>query len=256
MTGSSGYVILRGALFGEEGIRSLNVTGVILQLAYRLRRHECGVWSLGRWIGLLWILAMIGALIYWWPQPWPVVLLGVLFLGYLAVLRWASWRGYVHFEAATPAAARLHNPSASPPLRPEELVPVRASGWFTVEGKNQYYMDLEADYESVATREHIVLGRVHPSRFLVLGQWPVHELGWWYIFFRPATIRRIEAGTVHFGSESRHGLQVVYAPDEETEQTVYLTCNDVEGLRRIWTDLLLDAPAGVALSDPGDCSGD
>lgn len=132
---------------------------------------------------------------------------------------------------------------------------MRASGWFTVEGKNQYYMDLDADYMTVATREHIVLARVHPSRFLAVGEWPFHELGWWYIFFRPTMIRRVEVGTLHFGPEPAHGLQVIYAPDKETEMAIYLTSDKVGVLQRIWNDLLVDAPAGVVLSGPGDWPG-
>jgi len=85
------------------------------------------------------------------------------------------------------------------PLRAEELVPVRVSGWCTVEGQDQYYMDLDAQFETVETREHIVLARVLPSQFLLVGRWSGSELGWWYIFFHPATIRRLDAGQLSFG---------------------------------------------------------
>jgi hypothetical protein len=137
-------------------------------------------------------------------------------------------------------------------LRTEELVPIRASGLFAVEGKNRYFVDLEADFETVDSREHIVLARVLPSRFLLLGQWPGDELGWWYIFFQPAMIRQLAAGAVHFGGGGRPALALLYSPDGETEETIYLTFDDRAAMGRVWQDLVRDGfPAGPPLA--GSC---
>jgi hypothetical protein len=216
----------------------LSLTGVVLQIAYRLRRHSWLGWSLARWIGTLLVFAGVVALIRWWWYPWPGIVLGGSFLVYVLILAWADRRRYVQFKTGSGAQAQR----SAPALRAEELIPIRASGWFTVEGKVQYYVDLEADFETVATREHIVLGRVRPSRFLGLGCWPDWEFGWWYIFFQPAMIRKMAMGHFCFGRRSRLALQVVYAPDEKTLQTIYLTLDDALLLQRLWDDLARDAP--------------
>jgi hypothetical protein len=234
----------------------LSVIGLVLQLAYRLRRHIWLAWSLARWLGLLLVAAGVGALIRWWLHPWPAVLLGVLFLAYVAVLGWAARRRYVHFEAMPNAEMLLEHTLSAAPLRTEELVPLRASGWFTVERRRQYYMDLEADFETVGTREHIILARVYPSRFLRLGWWPSEELGWWYIFFGPATIRELEVGHLCFGRRPHQALRIVYAPDAETTEIIYLTSEDASALRRVWEDLLLDAPPDIVVPEVAEHLGD
>jgi hypothetical protein len=225
---------------------------MILRFTYQLRRHLWAEWPLSRWVGALLLAATLGSLFVHWLRPWAAVLIGLLYLGYVLVLAWASRRAYIHYELRPQVDALRHNPLNESPLRSEELVPVRASGWFSVEGKDRYYVDLEADFETVATREHIILGRVRPSQFLYLGTWATEELGWWYIFFQPAMIREMEMGRLYFGAEPQLVLRLVYAPDAETEQTIYLNFDDEPALRRVWADLLLDsAPATVAPGRPG-----
>lgn len=231
---------------GERQV--LTLTGMILQFTYRLRRHLWLGWSLARWFGTLLLLAAVAILIRWWWAPWPAILIGAFLIFYLFILVWAERRRYVAFVSVSDVRSFLTPEADGPPLRAEELIPVRASGWFTVEGKNQYYMDVEADFETVGTREHIVLGRIHPSRFLWLGHWPEWELGWWYIFFLPTMIRKLAVGYLYFGPQPRLSIQVVYAPDEETVETVYLTFADRASLRRVWEDLQRDAPP-VALPE-------
>lgn len=220
----------------------MNVLGLILSLAYRLRRHFWAAWTLARWLGLLILALGLWALISWWPNPWPPVIAGVVLILYVGLLAWARRVGYVHYTRVPDEEQRLTGQKAPLPLRKEELVPARASGWFTVEGKDQYYVDVEADFETVGTGEHIVMGRIHPSRFLVLGNWPGYELGWWYIFFQPGMIRKVDMGQLVAGPRPQWALRVVYTPDEDTEQTLYLASDDTTSLRRLWDNLLKDAP--------------
>jgi len=222
----------------------LSAIGFILKIAYRLRRHWWLAWSLARWLGLLLLILAVWSLIRFWPNPWLAIMLAVVFLAYAAVQYWAERRGYVHFEPLPEVETPL-SPDPPPGLGVEELVPIRASGWFTVEGKDQYYVDVEADFETVGTREHIVLGRVYPSRFLLVGRWPRFELGWWYIFFQPAMIRSLTLGHLYAGTQPQLALRVAYAPDAETLQVIYLVFEDRQALRRVWDDLLLDTPSGV-----------
>jgi hypothetical protein len=227
----------------------LSATGLILQVAYRLRRHLWLAWPLSRWLGLLMFLTCIWALLRWRPWPWATLIPASIYLVYLGILTWAKQQGYLRFKPLSGEVAREPDPSptgsALPPLGIQEMVPARASGWFTVEGENQYYIDLDADFETVGTREHIVLARVHPSSYLMFGQWPKYEMGWWYIFFQPEMIQDMRLGHLDFGAQPQLALRIVYTPNGETEEAAYLTFDDEVGLRRVWDDLLRDAPPGV-----------
>jgi hypothetical protein len=218
----------------------LSTTGIILQIAYRLSRHFWLGWSLARWFGLLILGLGVWALIRWWPNSWPAISAGMVFLLYASILTWARHTGYIRYARLFDEEQQLTEGYVPPSLRKEELVPARVSGWFTVEGQNQYFVDVEADFETVGTREHIVLGRVHPSRFLLLGRWLKEELGWWYVFVQPSMIRQMDIGELTAGPQPQRVLRIVYVPDTDTEQTVYLRADD-EALRRIWQDLLEDA---------------
>ena len=217
----------------------MSLTGLVLQFSYRLQRHIRFSQPLARWLGLL-LLVLAGWSLYrWWPFAWQAALLIGLFLGYVLVLAWAARSGYVRFQPARTRRKRARR-TARPPLRPEELVPVRVSGWFTVEGQDQYFVDVEAGIETVETREHIVMACIKPTRFLLLGRWPMRDTGWWYIFFQPSTIQEIHPGHLTFGARSRQALRIVYAPDADTVQTIYLAFDDPVALRRVWDDLVLD----------------
>lgn len=229
----------------------MNLTGLFLQTAYRLRRHLWAGWPLSSLAALLLVGCGLVVVIYWWPRFWLAAPFVALLIAFVGTLRWATRREYVHFELLPDAAALLQNQDL-PPLRTEELVPVRASGLFSVEGKVQYYMDVEANFETMETREHIVLGRVRPSRFLLLGRWPAWELGWWYIFVQPAMIREMSLGHLHFGRQTYLALRLVYYASDDTLQTIYLAPKDRAVLRRVWDDLMLDAPREVSVPLPRD----
>jgi hypothetical protein len=219
----------------------VNLKGGVLQLAYRLRHHFWLGMSLARWLGLLLFVDCVALLIHWWPSLWPASPLALLLLIYISFLIWADRRQYVGFEPAGDGQTLISNASPDPPLHCEERIPIRASGWFEVHGKRQYFVDIEADFETVETQEHIVLGRVHASRFLWLGWWPADELGWWYIFFQPAMIQEVSVGHLGFGTRPQQALRVVYSPGEEVQETIYLAFEDAEAMHCVWHDLLKDA---------------
>jgi hypothetical protein len=162
----------------------------------------------------------LAALIARWPRIELALLLGLAWLLYVLLLAWAGRRRFAHFVPLAPSDVPPE--PGLPPLDKAERVPIRACGWFSVQGKERRLADIEADYESVGTREHIILGRLRPSRFLGLGRWPAEELGWWYIFFQPAMIRRLRVGHLCFGARPRLALQVVYAVDEVKQETLHL----------------------------------
>jgi hypothetical protein len=219
----------------------LSFIGIVLHAAYRLRRHLWAAWPLSRWLGLLALVAAVGVLPRWQVS----VALVAVWLLYVVLLWWAGRRRFTHFQAVPPSQLFRGDANPALPVRVEEMVPIQASGLFTVEGKAQTYIELDARIQTVETREHIVLAEVHPSRFLFLGRWPEFELGWWYIFIRPTDIQTVEAGNLHVGLYPRPAIRVVYALDEETQETAYLSAADVRSLRRIWDDLVRDAPSGA-----------
>jgi hypothetical protein len=202
-------------------------------------------WPLSRWFGLFFLGSSLILLVYFWPVFWFGVALGVCWLAYVMALFWSARQRFVCFKAEKDPMLTSQGATGAP-LAPEELVAVRASGSFTVEGQTRYYVDVEAEFETVGTREHIVLARVRASRFLLLGRWPSPELGWWYIFFRPESIRELSSGSLCFGPQDQPTIRVVYAPDKDTEETFYLSFADRGVLHRVWADLVLDAPPGVA----------
>lgn len=188
---------------------------------------------------------MVWAFLFWSTHSWTALIPAALFLVYLLLLVWAGRQGYIRFEPISEQARLPGDSPQVPPLGAQQKVPTRASGRFAVAGQERDYVDLPAEFETVNTREHIVLGRVHPSRFLLLGRWPEKEHGWWYIFFQPAMIRGLHLGHLHHGLRARQALRVTYAPDQDSPQAVYFTFDDALALRRVWDDLALDAPPGA-----------
>lgn len=223
----------------------MSFRGSLLQAAYRLRRYLWGGWPLSRWLGLLILACAVASLIWQWPQFWLAALCTVVYLAYILFLAWAGRLGYVHFETASREEGLFQSTDDPSKLRIEEMVPIRASGLFSVEGQEQYFVDIEADFETVGSREHIVLGRIHPSRFLLLGRWPGEQLGWWYVFFEPAMIRDICLGSLLFGAQPSLALRVTYAPDDDSLEEVYLASESNGIIYKIWDDLKQDAPASV-----------
>lgn len=219
----------------------MSLTGLVLQFAYRLQRHNRFGWPLARWLGLLLLVVAGWALFRWWPFAWQSALLVGLFAGYLAILAWAARAGYVRFHPDEGIEDPPETLNSFLTLRPEEMVPVRASGWFTVMDQEEYFVDVDGAFETVATREHIIMGHIEPTRFLLLGRWPNRDTGWWYIFFQPSAVQELRAGRLSFGARSRRALRIEVAPDPETRQTIYLAFDDAAALRRVWDDLLLDA---------------
>jgi hypothetical protein len=229
------------------------MTPLLLKLAYQLRHHTLGEWSLDRWGITVGSLAAAGILLRWFlrelpPAPawhWAILLLIIVSALGLAYLRhWAGRQMYVVFAAAPSSVA-----PASRPLAPTDKVSVRATAVFEVEGKERLFADLLAYWRTFGSREHAVLAIVQRARFLLLGSVAERILGMWYVFFTPAMIETITPGTVAFGAASRPALRVAYRftppaagrkPAALVTRLLYLSFADEAGRAQVWADLLAD----------------
>jgi len=192
------------------------IRGWLLQLSYRLSRHYVGLLSIGVWIVALGlIVVLIGLLPKVWLSPAVMSSAGVIALLTLALLIWGRLSQYHHFrvqdEFLTPA-------TESRPMRGLEQVCARATGKFSVEGKERFFVDLEAIYHSFDTREHVIMAHVPPSRFLLLAKSRKELLGMWYAFLRPEQIEIVEAGVLAFGRGRKPALRITYRGEKRSEK--------------------------------------
>jgi hypothetical protein len=220
----------------------LALLGLILKVSYGLKRLRLWGQPLNRWLlflCLLGILAVAADLIESGPVADALVLL--VGLGLMLALLWAGRTRYLIFR-------RAEHPSLSasvtnvPQLAPEEKVPVWASGHFEVSGMRRYFVEAQAYFETVETREHIIIAWTSQRSLLGLAASPREETGLWYVFFMPATIQEVEAGELYFGLRLRPALKVVYQSESGSRETVYLSFDHREQRGAVLADLRRDAP--------------
>jgi len=213
--------------------------GLILKVNYRLHRLRLWGQPLNRWLfllSLLGILAVAVDLVESGPVAETVIILAGL--GLMLALLWAGRTRYLVFR-------RAENPSSTtdgPQLAPEEKVPVRASGHFEVSGMRRYFVEAQAYFETVDTREHIIIAWTPRWSLLGLAASPREEMGLWYAFFMPATIQEIEVGKVYSGLRPRPALKVVYQSESGSRETIYLSFDHSEQREVVLADLRHDAP--------------
>jgi hypothetical protein len=216
----------------------MSLRGHLLRLSYQLDRHYGGPLSVGRWIVVIGLgIALIGLL----PRVrWSLAVVsaaGAIALLTMILLIWGRATRYHHFRPAAPAGA----PAEPCAIKGSDHVKARASGLFSVEGREQFFADLEALYHSFETREHAVMAFVPFSRFLLGGSRP-EQKGMWYIFWQPAQIERIEAGNMEHGARRRPALRIAYRAEKKTEFVCLAFASEAD-MRKAEADLRFDLPA-------------
>jgi hypothetical protein len=214
----------------------MSVVGFILKVSYQLNRHRIGPLRLN----LVPLLFALASGLIWWkmgglPGKQATLIIALCLLLVLVTLL-AKRQGFIVFrerEGTLPPAPDL------PELAPDEKVAVRATGLFEVRDRQRYLVEVTADFATMETKEHIVMGRMLDPRFL-LGA-PKDDAGWWYIFFKPHTIREIEVGQVHFGLRSRPAIKLTYRTSEGKAEPVYLSFDESLQMQRVLEDLRRDA---------------
>jgi hypothetical protein len=213
----------------------MSIVGFILKASYQLNRHRLGPLRLN-FVPLLFALA-IGLI---WRaggltgEQAALIIVFCLVIVLVSVL--AKRQGFIVFRRSGRA---LSSSLDRPELALDEKVAVRATGLFEVRDERRYLVEVTADFATMETREHIVMGRILDSRFLVGA--PKDDAGWWYIFFKPFMIREIEVGQVHFGLRSRPAIKLGYRTEEGKVEPVYLSFDDPFQMQRVLEDLRRDA---------------
>ena len=216
--------------------------GRTFRLLYNLRHHVWGGITLNTWwISLLLVLAL---LFYFGVLPGgmglTVVVLALILVLVLSQL-WANHHLYVWFVEAAKPAPEVGSRTV---LGSNDKVLLRASGVFSVEGDEKCFTDLIAYYRTFDTREHAIMARQTPSRFLGLGRSKSEMLGMWYIFFMPENLNTVTPGRVYFGGTPNPALRLDYVrinPKGKTKDSVvYLSFETELSMQQVLADLLLD----------------
>lgn len=214
---------------------------------YALHRFHFNGLPFARYMVLLWILLAALAALNVLPGRWFTASL-LLLIGIIQIILNQRYRQrkYITF---TPATAPVLNES---PLTPSEKLPIYATGLLSVEGRYQHYSALPGFYRTFATGEHAILCRVQERNWLGLLSWPHDEIGMWYAFVKPTEIERLAWGTLHFGSEKAHALEIEYQleipPSPRRKRTelrreiLYIATSELKDAQRVYIDLLNNLP--------------
>ncbi len=213
----------------------MNIVGLIFKASYQLSRHRIGPLRLN----LVPLVLALASGLLWWKVGGltgeQAILIIVLCLILVLVTLLAKRQSFIIFRRSE--GALLPSPDC-PELAPDEKAAVRATGLFEVRGERRYFVEATADFATMETREHIVMVRMLDSRFLVGA--PKGDVGWWYIFFKPHTLRGIEVGEVCFGLRSRPAIKLITTSEGKVEP-VYLSFDDLLQMQRVLEDLCRDA---------------
>ena len=223
------------------------------RLFYQLLHHEFAGLHFLRWLQVALFAIGAAADLGWVPGGWFSAGLALALLGgLLAGQRYWQARDFVEF---TPAEIPLVTPATLPSAA---KLPIRASGYFSVENKHAHFAWLQGFYRTFPSREHAVICLKQPSSFLGLGHSPANQLGMWYCFFRPEAVQEIRWGEIRFGSENLPGLVVAHTvhlprrnwfqPEKDVRKLCYLACPRREDALAILADLLYDRYAAEVAS--------
>ena len=202
--------------------------------------------SLLRLITIIWIGATFLGLVGAFGGVWIGVLLLLALIAFYVQFFIQRRADFVRF-----AAQKSSEPI--PTILPvQDKVAVYVTGECSVEGKHRRFSCLPGFYRTFATREHALLCQVKDRRIFGIASWDSAEVGLWYVFFHPATIRKIEIGNLFYSNQAMPTVAIHYLAtvkvnkngeaEKTAVQTVFVSTLDPSELERIVADLLVDAP--------------
>jgi len=213
------------------------VVGWFLYLCYKLQTHCIAQISTRNW---LWFTIVVPPVLVFFRHLALTHALLLMLVGGLMLLgtEWARRKGYLIFEPAPLGKDTV----VRSPIAVDERVVGWASGLFAVGEKQRYVVNEAAQFSYVRTREHVVMAHIEQTRFLLLASSVKGGIGWWYVFFMPDRVQRVETGYVWCGIKARPGLALSYRAKENPcqEATVYLAFADVDTIQRVIADLRMD----------------
>lgn len=222
-------------------------------LFYQLSRHEFAGLHFLRWLQVDLLILAGAAALGWIPGGWLAGGLALtLFAALIAGQYYWEAKGFIEFQ---PGEMPLVNPASLPS---SVKLPIRASGYFSVENKHGQFAWLQGFFRTFPSREHAVICLNQPTSLLYFGQSPANQVGMWYSFFRPETVEEIHWGEIRFGKARLPGLAVAYTvrlprrnwfqPEKDVRKLTYLACPQREDALTILADLLYDRYAAEAAS--------
>ncbi len=215
--------------------------GRYYRLLYNLDKHLFFEVRMRTWAN--WVLALLAvmSLLVRIPSAYLASILFLALIGWLSLSsRYARRRYYVHFLPEAPDPPE----DPPPPLWPEDKLLHHASGHFLVEDKEGDWTRLIAYYRTFETREHAIMARLTPSRFLKVGELPREALGMWYRFITPENLLDVAPGRIYFGGGEEPGLRLRYRRFDDKgnplEDLFFLHFDSEADRARVMADLLLD----------------
>lgn len=198
-------------------------------------RRLLGV-SLGGWLALLLVLALLGGLLRSWPAWLLLLLLGGL-VWMLVSFRAARRANFNHF---LPTADPPPGSGSRPPIPPYERVPLHATGVFSVTGRDADVLSRPGHYWQVPLGDHIVMVEETPGKFA-------------YQFFDARSLQSVRRGLLLIGTTPTSCLALTFlsswGPDYTKFQqyddglpsktpprprTIYLSFADAETEQTVW----------------------
>ena len=207
----------------------------IYHIAYKCRQHYIAGWSVTRWLVI--IAFLLPPFLYVIMEAWGLIsaIVASLFsLSLLSVLWLAKHNKYLVFLPYD--FQEIPPPLKS--LQPMKKIAVHASGHFSVQNKNRYFVKEQAYYQKFETGGQVVMVFIRSSRFAWISQSDYFEHGWWYTFFSPNNIIALESTKLMINGVACPTLKFVYQPDGvEEHEILYLSFDEDEDYRCVWADL-------------------
>jgi hypothetical protein len=213
----------------------MRFSGLFFQISYHLRRHVV----MGVRMDIFLVAAcLLGALVTLGQKEWSWgMALLTLALGGFALVIIAGRKGYLLFLPDS----NTHLSPPYPVLEPDTELLIRASGHFAIRDQVCYLVEHQTILTTSRSREHILMAKLQPGRFLLIGHSRSSEWGWWYQFLKAEAIDQVVLGVVIHGWQPRLALQVRYqihdrGDQEETAETI-LSFDDQETRALAWAGL-------------------
>lgn len=212
--------------------------GAYLRWLHDLDKHQWLETSLFAWlVSSLFLFAMVLGL------AWGSLALSLVLVGGVVWLFISRWWGRRHFYVHFVPTPSLPPTISQEPLWPTDKLLLHVTGHLAVEGKEGDFSRLIAYYRTFETREHAIMARQTPSRFL-MGRVSPEVLGMWYLFVTPDELTDVVGGRLYFGTQPEPALRLhirrLNEKGKPAEEVAYLSFAGEEDRARVWADLLID----------------